>query len=252
MNLILICSWMKKKLIWNDLEEEIYMAKILIVDDSTVMRKNLYSIFSRNGHEVVGEAVDGRQAILLYSNLKPDLVTMDITMPKMSGVDAVSEIIKKDSNAKIIMISALNQKQMVFEALKNGAKHYIIKPIDPNTLLGVVNEVLKDDSQVVEEKKEDIVDDEPGFKIDNKEGKFIVAFNEHLGTKDLSNLDIAIKGLLFIKPLNIVFDFGILQDIHEELVQSIIKLGESIEKSDGNVEYKSESEKNGNIIRQEV
>jgi Response regulator containing CheY-like receiver, AAA-type ATPase, and DNA-binding domains len=243
---------MKKKLIWNDLEEEIYMAKILIVDDSTVMRKNLYSIFSRNGHEVVGEAVDGRQAILLYSNLKPDLVTMDITMPKMSGVDAVSEIIKKDSNAKIIMISALNQKQMVFEALKNGAKHYIIKPIEPNTLIGVVNEVLKDDTEIVEEKKEDIIEAEPGFKIDNKEGKFIVYFNEHLGTKDLSNLDTAIKGLLFIKPLNIVFDFGILQDISKELVQSIIKLGQNIEKSKGNMEYKSKSERLNNIIHQEA
>jgi Response regulator containing CheY-like receiver, AAA-type ATPase, and DNA-binding domains len=228
------------------------MAKILIVDDSTVMRKNLYSIFSRNGHEVVGEAVDGRQAILLYSNLKPDLVTMDITMPKMSGVDAVSEIIKKDSNAKIIMISALNQKQMVFEALKNGAKHYIIKPIEPNTLIGVVNEVLKDDTEIVEEKKEDIIEAEPGFKIDNKEGKFIVYFNEHLGTKDLSNLDTAIKGLLFIKPLNIVFDFGILQDISKELVQSIIKLGQNIEKSKGNMEYKSKSERLNNIIHQEA
>ena len=118
------------------------MARILIVDDSTVMRKNLYVIFTENGHEVVGEAMDGKQAIALYSELKPDLVTMDITMPKISGVEAVDFIVKKDQNAKIIMISALNQKQMVFEALKNGAKHYIIKPIDPIKLLGIVNEVL--------------------------------------------------------------------------------------------------------------
>lgn len=232
------------------------MARILIVDDSTVMRKNLYSIFNKNGHEVVGEAVDGRQAILLYSSLKPDLVTMDITMPKMSGVDAVSEIVKKDSNAKIIMISALNQKQMVFEALKNGAKHYIIKPIDSNTLLGVVNEVLRDEAEIVEEKieekKEEIIEDIPGFKIDNKEGKFNVVFNEHLGTKDLSNLDTAIKGLLFIKPLNIEFDFGVLEAVPKELVQSIIKLGKNIETSEGNVEYKSESERLKNIIQQEA
>jgi Response regulator containing CheY-like receiver, AAA-type ATPase, and DNA-binding domains len=228
------------------------MAKILIVDDSTVMRKNLYSIFSKNGHEVVGEAIDGKQAILLYSKLTPDLVTMDITMPKMSGVDAVSEIVKKDSNAKIIMISALNQKQMVFEALKNGAKHYIIKPIDSNTLLGVVNEVLKDDAEIVEEKKEKIIEDKPGFKIDNKEGKFIVVFNEYLGTKDLLNLDTAIKGLMFIKPLNIVFDFTVLEAFPEELVQSIIKLGKNIGKSEGNVEYKSENERINNIIQREA
>jgi YesN/AraC family two-component response regulator len=124
------------------------MAKILIVDDSTVMRKNLKSILTKGGHEVLGEAVDGKQALLLYSELKPELVTMDITMPKMSGVEAVGHIINKDKNAKIIMISALNQKQMVFEALKNGAKHYIIKPIDPNTLLGVINEVLEENDEM--------------------------------------------------------------------------------------------------------
>ena len=131
------------------------MARILIVDDSTVMRKNLYVIFTENGHEVVGEAMDGKQAIALYSELKPDLVTMDITMPKISGVEAVDFIVKKDQNAKIIMISALNQKQMVFEALKNGAKHYIIKPIDPIKLLGIVNEVLDENnnSEVPEESK---------------------------------------------------------------------------------------------------
>lgn len=228
------------------------MARILIVDDSTVMRKNLCSIFSKNGHEVVGEAVDGMQAIISYSNLKPDLVTMDITMPKVSGVDAVKEIIKKDSNAKIIMISALNQKQMVFEALKNGAKHYIIKPIDSNTLLGVVNEVLKNEDKIVEKEKEEITQDKPGFKIDNKDGKFIIEFNEYLGTKDLSNIDTAIKGLLFIKPLNIVFDFGSLQNTSAELVKAIISFGKSVEESHGNLEYKSEDERIGNIIHQVI
>ena len=224
------------------------MARILIVDDSTVMRKNLYSIFSKNGHEIVGEAVDGRQAIISYITLKPDLVTMDITMPKLSGVDAVKEIIKKDSNAKIIMLSALNQKQMVFEALKNGAKHYIIKPIDPDNLITVVDEVLKAEPKKVEKKMAEIIEDKPGFKIDNQNGKFVIEFNKYLGTKDLPNLDTAIKGLLFIKPLNIVFDFGSLQNITDELVKSIISFGRNIERSDGNVEYKAEDQRISNII----
>jgi len=120
------------------------MARILIVDDSTVMRKNLRTILTSSGHEVVAEACDGKQAFILYTQYKPDLVTMDISMPNMSGVEAVGEIIKKDPAAKIIMISALNQKQMVFEALKNGAKHYIVKPIDPTILNGIVNSVLED------------------------------------------------------------------------------------------------------------
>jgi len=224
------------------------MARILIVDDSTVMRKNLYSIFSKNGHEIVGEAVDGRQAIISYITLKPDLVTMDITMPKLSGVDAVKEIIKKDSNAKIIMLSALNQKQMVFEALNNGAKHYIIKPIDSDNLLAVVDEVLKGESKIVEKKKIEIIEDKPGFKIYNQNGKFIIEFNECLGANDLSSLDTAIKGLLFIKPLNMVFDFGNLHNTTDELVKSIIGFGKSVERSGGNVEYKSEDERISNII----
>ena len=120
------------------------MARILIVDDSTVMRKNLRAILTSSGHEVVAEACDGRQAFMLYLQFKPDLVTMDISMPNMSGVEAVGEIIKKDPAAKIVMISALNQKQMVFEALKNGAKHYIIKPINPTVLNSIVNSVLED------------------------------------------------------------------------------------------------------------
>lgn len=122
------------------------MARILIVDDSNVMRKNLYTILTQKGHEIVGEAADGSQAELLYLQLKPDLVTMDISMPKMNGVDAVAAIINKDKNAKIIMISALNQKQMVFEALKNGAKHYVIKPIEPNKLSAIVDEILNSDN----------------------------------------------------------------------------------------------------------
>lgn len=228
------------------------MARILIVDDSSVMRKNLHSILSKNGHEIVGEAVDGRQAIISYVSLKPDLVTMDISMPKLSGIDAVKEIISKDSNAKIIMLSALNQKQMVFEALKNGAKHYIIKPIVPDTLIGVVNEVLKDKPKIEEERKVEIIDDTPGFKIDNNNGKFIIQFNEHLGAKDLQSLDTAIKGLLFIKPLNMVFDFGSLENIADELVKAIISFGKNVEKSEGNVEYKSEAERINNLIRQVI
>ena len=118
------------------------MAKILIVDDSIIMRRNIESILKSVGHEVVGQAVNGIQAVEMYKKLTPDLVTMDISMPLMNGINAVSEIMKMDSNAKIVMISAHNQKQMVFEALKNGAKHYILKPIEVENVIKVLNEVL--------------------------------------------------------------------------------------------------------------
>jgi YesN/AraC family two-component response regulator len=218
------------------------MARILIVDDSIVMRKNLEVILSNVGHEIVGQATNGKQAVLMYSELKPDLVTMDISMPLMSGVDAVKEITDTDEAAKIIIISALNQKQMVFEALNNGAKHYIIKPIDPNKVLGVVNEVLseenKDEVSSVNLDKENI-NQIAGFKIQNNEGKFSVTFNENIGIKDLAGLETAINGLLFISPLNIVFDFGTVLDISDDVLRVVLRLAGKIKDVSGNLELRA-------------
>lgn len=118
------------------------MARILIVDDSMIMRKNIEKIILSLGHEVVGHAENGQQAIELYKKFLPNLVTMDISMPLMNGIHAVTAILKIDPQAKIVMISAHNQKQMVFEALKNGAKHYILKPIESENVAGVIESVL--------------------------------------------------------------------------------------------------------------
>jgi YesN/AraC family two-component response regulator len=218
------------------------MARILIVDDSIVMRKNLEVILSNVGHEIVGQATNGKQAVLMYSELKPDLVTMDISMPLMSGVDAVKEITDTDEAAKIIIISALNQKQMVFEALNNGAKHYIIKPIDPNKVIGVVNEVLseenKDEVSSVNIDKENI-SQIPGFKIQNNEGKFNITFNENIGVKDVAGLETAINGLLFISPLNIVFDFGTVLDISDDVLRVVLRLAGKIKDVSGNLELRA-------------
>lgn len=120
------------------------MAKILIVDDSIIMRKNLEFILKNSNHQIVGQATNGKQAVELYKECKPDLVTMDISMPFMSGTDAVSEIISIDPSAKIIMISAINQKQLVFEAIKKGAKHYIVKPIDAENVIKTIDSLLND------------------------------------------------------------------------------------------------------------
>lgn len=119
------------------------MARVLIVDDSMIMRKNIEKIILSLGHEVVGHAENGQEAIDLYKKFYPNLVTMDISMPLMNGINAVSSILEIDPNAKIIMISAHNQKQMVFEALKNGAKHYILKPIERENVASVIESVLK-------------------------------------------------------------------------------------------------------------
>lgn len=118
------------------------MANILIVDDSTVMRRSLNLILTKGGHKIVGEATNGDQAYTLYCQLRPDLVTMDITMPGMDGIEAIQKILKTNAQAKVIMISALDQRRMVLEALENGAKHYLVKPFTAEKVLATVAEVM--------------------------------------------------------------------------------------------------------------
>lgn len=116
---------------------------ILIVDDAIFMRKMIGDILRKEGYEICGEAENGIEAINKYKELHPDLVTMDIVMPDMSGIDAVEEIVNYDSNAKILMVSAMGQQSLVVEAIQKGAKDYIIKPFQPSRVLEAVERVLK-------------------------------------------------------------------------------------------------------------
>lgn len=118
------------------------MARILIVDDSALMRRSLAGIIRSGGHEIVGEASNGMQALVEYGSIRPDLVTMDITMPLSDGIEALAKIIEKYPDAKVIMISALNQKENVFEAIKLGAKNYILKPFEEKKIINTINQVL--------------------------------------------------------------------------------------------------------------
>ena len=104
--------------------------KILVADDAAIMRLMLRNILSGAGYNVVGEASDGREAVRRYQELMPDLVTMDITMPGMNGIEAVKSIKNIDPSAKIIMCSAMGQKSMVLEAIEAGAINFIVKPFD--------------------------------------------------------------------------------------------------------------------------
>lgn len=118
------------------------MAQLLVIDDAKFMRMTLSNILSRAGHEVVGEGENGKEAIELYRKLNPDLVIMDITMPIMSGLDAVKAIKQEFSSAKVIMCSAMGQQKMVVEAIEAGAKDFIVKPFDESRVLDAVNRVL--------------------------------------------------------------------------------------------------------------
>lgn len=119
------------------------MARIMIVDDTLMMRATLRRFLEKAGHEIVGEAINGEQAILNYPQFKPDMVTMDITMPGLGGIEAIKQIVESDPSANIIVVSALGQKHVVFEALQAGAKNYITKPIVEDKVLSVINLVLE-------------------------------------------------------------------------------------------------------------
>jgi two-component system, chemotaxis family, chemotaxis protein CheY len=119
------------------------MAKVLVVDDSPMMRKILRQIFTSLNHEVVSEAENGVDAYLQYEQYMPDLVTMDIQMPQMEGIDSLREIIKKFPKANVVMVSSVDSKEKVFEAIRLGAKGYILKPLEKAKVISAINDIMK-------------------------------------------------------------------------------------------------------------
>jgi len=115
--------------------------RVLITDDTAFMRMTLRNVLEKNGYEVVGEAEDGYQAVEQYMLSKPDLVTMDITMPNMDGITAIKKIMEKDPEAKIVVVSAMGQKALVIEALNSGAKDFIVKPFQPDRIVEALQKV---------------------------------------------------------------------------------------------------------------
>ncbi|HSV74875.1 MAG TPA: response regulator [Chthonomonadales bacterium] len=115
--------------------------RILVTDDAMFMRVTLRNILTKNGFEVAGEASNGREAIDMYRSLKPDAVTMDITMPEMDGISAVREIRKIDPHARIIMCTAMGQKNMVIDAVSAGAKDFIVKPFQAEKVVEAIQKV---------------------------------------------------------------------------------------------------------------
>ncbi len=118
------------------------MARILIVDDAAFMRMMLKDILGKNGHEILGEAANGAEAVKKYRELKPDLVTLDIIMPEVGGIEALKQIMSEHPNANVVMCSALGQEAMVKEALAAGARDFIVKPFQKDKVLEVVSKVL--------------------------------------------------------------------------------------------------------------
>ena len=119
------------------------MSRILLVDDSRTSRKVLRKILEEAGHEVVGEATDGQAGVDLYNSLKPDIVTLDITMPVLDGIEALRQIKEADENAKVIMVTSAGQKSKMVEAVRYGAIEFVMKPFQSDQLLSIMEKVIE-------------------------------------------------------------------------------------------------------------
>jgi len=118
------------------------MARVLVVDDAAFMRKMVSDALAKGGHEVVGEAANGGEAVARVQELKPDLMTLDITMPEKDGLTALAEIVAADPSARVVMCSALGQEAKVLEAIKLGAKDFVVKPFQPDRVIEAVGKAL--------------------------------------------------------------------------------------------------------------
>jgi two-component system chemotaxis response regulator CheY len=118
------------------------MARVLVVDDAAFMRKMVSDALVKGGHEVVGEAGNGNEAVARYQELRPEVTTLDITMPEKDGLSALKDIMAMDPSAKVIMCSALGQESKVLESIKLGAKDFVVKPFQADRVLDAVGKAL--------------------------------------------------------------------------------------------------------------
>ena len=117
-------------------------ARVLIADDASFMRKLVGEVLTDAGHQVVGHAADGEEAVARYAELRPDLVTLDITMPRSNGIEALQRILAGDPDARVLMCSAVGQDRKMLEAARLGAKGFVVKPFTPEKLRAAVGEAL--------------------------------------------------------------------------------------------------------------
>ncbi|MGI6050075.1 MAG: response regulator [Acetivibrionales bacterium] len=118
------------------------MKRVLVVDDANFMRLKISKVLKDHGFEIAGEAADGKEGVKKYIELRPDMVTMDITMPEMSGIEALKAIREFDNQAKVLMISAMGQERLVLEAVASGAKSFIVKPFKDEQIVDAIKKIL--------------------------------------------------------------------------------------------------------------
>lgn len=253
------------------------MANILVVDDSSIIRRNLSTILTEAGHTIVGEAINGESAYKEYEKLQPDLVTMDITMPILDGIGSVKKILKHFPDANIIMISALDQKQMVLSAVSSGAKHYIIKPFTADKVTAVVNEVLSHAeaankaSAAINSKLDDTIDElnttiedldnvidilseeAPSeeaeedasalpFTIESKVNQLNINLSSSMKAENFQSLNMIVQGFLFMKSLTVVINLGNSKHFDEDVAKRLLELTRSIKGHSANIKLTAKND----------
>lgn len=207
------------------------MADILIVDDSAVARAALKKIITSLGHKVVGEAETGAKAYVEYIRLRPDAVTMDLTMEGMSGAEATSKIVATFTEAKIIVISAMEERGVIIDALERGARHFLIKPITEEKVSSVLNNVLEQNYDIKKHremvqrlKREDsdhlVRDFKPPYRI-GCDGKLVVVnINSNITKNSYKSLSSEIEEHLQ-DGVMVLFDFGNITGINDLVLKDI-------------------------------
>jgi DNA-binding NarL/FixJ family response regulator len=214
----------------------------MVVDDSVVMRRVLKSYFSQIGHSVVAEAGNGEQALVYYDAFKPDLVTLDITMPGADGIEILKQLITKNSELKVIIVSSITKKTTIIEALTNGAKHYILKPFTFDKIVSAVrgvfgeiemNDVIKQAEEevdiAIEEENAESVLNEVKNSIEAAKifSKFIkIETTGSIGKENMDEYKKIISDVSSISPELITIDLCKVKNIEKENLKKIKELTE--------------------------
>lgn len=214
------------------------MARVLVVDDALMMRKTIANFLIKAGHVVVEEAANGEQAVMAYKKHRPDLVTMDITMPDVDGIDALTRIMAFDANAKVVMVSALGQKHKVFDALQNGAKGYILKPFTEDKLLTILNELLGATTGTTSGFQPELVPaiarDNKGitaqlpFTVETGENGAVITVMQEFKPLDFGELAKVVETLLASSTAEITFDFTYGNALHSKTAVSFRQIMERV------------------------
>ncbi|WGS64042.1 response regulator [Marinitoga aeolica] len=184
------------------------MARILIVEDNIIMRNTLKKFFNELGHIVVDELEDSYNLIDIYQKLQPDIITLDLMLKKTDGIHALKKLKRRFPDSKIIIISVINNKKDIFDALNFGADYFIIKPVTIEKLKKALNKVFISQNKVSKirnlYKKQE---EENVVEVKNVNGVLRIHINKPLNGRVIEKINKVVDGFLIIKPLNIVFTY---------------------------------------------